>query len=171
MNKTRIIGTLTAAALLTLPIASFAAEGPKGKNEVMGSASYTDIEDTTLTNIDLAYGRYLTDVHEVGLRVGYLDMEFDGVGGDGTTLGGFYHLNLPVDGMVRPYVGVTAAAIGGDLGDAYDFSYGAEAGVKLYAFENAGVNFGVAYQRFEGAEKWIDDADGVSVKIGLLMRF
>ncbi len=43
--------------------------------------------------------------------------------------------------------------------------------MKLYAFENAGVNFGVAYQRFEGAEKWIDDADGVSVKVGLLMRF
>jgi hypothetical protein len=127
-------------------MASFAADEPRGKNEVMGSASYTDIEDTQLTNIDLAYGRYLTDVHEVGVRVGYLDVEFDGVGGDGTTLGG-------------------------DLGDAYDFSYGAEAGVKLYAFENAGINFGVAYQRFEGAEKWIDDADGVSVKVGLLMRF
>lgn len=107
MNKPRIIGALAATALLTLPLASIAAGGPMGKNEIMGSASYTDIEDTTLTNIDLAYGRYLTDVHEVGVRVGYLDVEFDGV----------------------------------------------------------------AYQRFQGAEKWIDDADGVSVNVGLLMRF
>jgi len=43
--------------------------------------------------------------------------------------------------------------------------------VTLYAFENAGMHFGVAYQRFQGAEKWIDEADGVSVNVGLLMRF
>ena len=43
--------------------------------------------------------------------------------------------------------------------------------MKLPAVEDAGINFGVAYQRFEGAELRIEDADGVSVKRGPLMRF
>lgn len=171
MSKTRILGTLAATALLTLPVAALAAGTPAGKNEVAGSISYNDIEDTTLTNLSVSYGRYLTDVHEVGISAGYIDLEVDGASADGTMLGGFYHLNFPVHGIIKPYLGVSAAALGGDLGDAYDFSYGVGAGVKIYAFENAGINIGVAYQRFEGAEKWIDDADGTSVNVGLLMRF
>lgn len=156
------------AALMALPLASIAES--LGKNEVSGSLSYNDIEDVSTTSATLSYGRYLTDMHQVGVTAGYVDMEYDGASVDGTTLGAFYHLNIPLQGIVKPYLGVNVATLGGDLGDYYDFSYGAGAGVKIYAFKNAGINIGVAYQKYDGKNGW-DDADGASVNVGLMMRF
>jgi hypothetical protein len=110
------------AALTASPLASIA-ESP-GKNEVSGSLSYNDIENVSTTSATLSYGRYLTDMHQVGVTAGYVDMEYDGAG----------------------------------------------AGAKIYAFENAGINIGVAYQKYDGKSGW-DDADGAAVNVDLMMRF
>lgn len=84
------------AALMALPLASIAES--LGKNEVSGSLSYNDIEDVNTTSASLSYGRYLTELHQVGVTAEYVDMEFDGASVDGTTLGAFYHLNFPLQG-------------------------------------------------------------------------
>ena len=65
------------------------------------------------------------------MTAGYVEMEYDGANVYRATLGAFYHLNFPIQGIVKPYVGVNVAALDGDN---YDFSYGA--GVTIYAFEN-----------------------------------
>lgn len=157
-------------AVFALPTSALA-EG-KGVNEIAGSLSYNDIEDTTLTALSISYGRYLTERHELGLSAAYLDLEVDGLGSvDGTMIGAFYHLNFPMEGTLQPYIGINVASIGGDLGDAYDLGYGATAGLKLFPYENAGINISVAFQSLQGAEDWIDDADGTQVGVGLFMRF
>ena len=84
---------IAASLLLALPLAAGAAD--RGVNEVSGSLTYTDIGDASTTNIDLAYGRYLTEQHEVGMTFGYVDADFDGLGSvDGTTIGAFYQFNF-----------------------------------------------------------------------------
>jgi hypothetical protein len=110
-------------------------------------------------------------MHEIGVSVGYFKTEIEDISADGGTFGAFYALNFPTSGPMTPYVGVNAAALGGDLGDLYDFQYGAAVGLKVYPFTNGGFNVGLAYQILNAAENYIDDADGFSVAIGLLLRF
>lgn len=73
------------AALTVSPLASIA-ESP-GKNEVSGSLSYNDIENVSTTSATLSYGRYLTDMHQVGVTAGYVDMEYDGADGAAVNVG------------------------------------------------------------------------------------
>jgi hypothetical protein len=168
MTARTLLGTAVLGVLFAMP--AFAAD--RGVNEVAGSLSYTDVEDTTTTMIDLSYGRYLTNMHEVGLTVSYMELEVDDVDSvDGTTLGVFYNLNFDNGGTMVPYLGVDLATIGGDLGDAYDLSYGVSAGLKLYPYENAGINVAISYQKLQGAEDFIDDADGTAINVGLMLRF
>jgi hypothetical protein len=162
-------------ALATLPLVAFSSistAADKGVNEVAGSLSYTDVEDVSTTMLGLSYGRYLTPMHEFGLNASYTKVDvddFDNV--DGMTVGPFYHLNFDQGGNIVPYVGVSVAYIGGDLGDAYDYSYGLSAGLKVYPYEHVGIVMGVGYQNLVGAEDWIDDADAVAVNVGLALRF
>jgi hypothetical protein len=179
MSVIRIVGAFVSCAFLALPIAAHAEAVAKGQNEVAGRFSYADVDagdvETKDTTLELAYGRYLTDMHEVGVFVSYIDSEVEVYGDsesfDGYDLGLFYNLNFPMSGIITPYIGVDIATIGGDMGDVYDFSYGASVGIKIYPYENAGVSFGVAYDKLNGAESYIDDADGWSLTAGLLMRF
>lgn len=168
MTARMLLGTAVLGALFAMP--AFAAD--RGVNEVAGSLSYNDIEDTTETMIELSYGRYLTDMHEIGLTASYMEVDIDEVDSvDGTTLGVFYNLNFDNGGTMVPYLGVDVATIGGDLGDAYDLSYGVSAGLKLYPYENAGINIAISYQKLKGAEDFIDDADGTAINVGLMLRF
>lgn len=180
MKVRRVVSLLAAGVLISVPLTSLAAGVAKGQNEVAGLVTYADMDygdfNSKETDLRLSYGRYLTDMHEIGVSIGYFKQEvgeedFGSVSADGSTLGAFYHLNFPTSGTVTPYIGVNAAWLGGDISDAYDFQYGVSAGIKIYPFENAGFSFGAAYQKLNGAESYIDDADGISVALGLLVRF
>lgn len=163
---------VTLAALPLVAFSSLAAAADKGVNEVAGSLTYADIEDVSTTMLALSYGRYLTPMHELGVNVSYEKLELDDVDStDGTTLGGFYHMNFDQGGNLVPFIGVSVNYIAGDLGDFYDYSYGLSAGLKVYPYEHAGIVMGVGYQNLVGAEDWIDDADALSVNVGLALRF
>lgn len=167
--RTKLLPVAT-SLLLTLPMAAFAAD--RGVNEIAGSAAYTDIGQASTTTIDLSYGYYFTPQHEAGVTLGYTNTDVDGLGSlDGTTLGAFYQFNFDNGGNLVPFLGVDLAYIGGDIGDAYDYSYGASAGVKFYPYEHVGVLMGVSYMNMVGAENYIDDEDGFNVNVGLSLRF
>jgi hypothetical protein len=134
-----------------------------------------DDVETTDTRLDLAYGRYLTDSHEVGALVTYFENEID-IGPesesvDGTGLGAFYHFNFQTAGMITPYLGVNASFLGGDIGDVYDFQYGIEGGIKVYPFEHAGILVGVEWSQLQSDVDGLDDADGLAFGVGLMIRF
>lgn len=173
MSKSRLAAVVAAISFLSMPLASHAANvHPAWENEFSGSASYTDIEDVTFTSAEFSFGRYLTQMHELGINVAYMRVEISGLGSvDGTEIGPFYHLNFPTDGNAVPFIGINANWIGGDLNDAYDYSYGVSAGVKVYPYEHAGLVFSVAYQRMNGAQSYINDANGTSANIGVVIRF
>lgn len=163
---------IPAAASVLLALPAIGAAQDRGINEVAGSLSYTEIGEVSTTSIAVSYGRYLTPQHEVGLNVAYMDADYDGLGSvDGTTLGGFYQFNFDSGGNMVPFIGADLAYIGGDLGDAYEYGYGASAGLKFYPYEHVGVLMGVKYQNLVGAENWIDDEDGFNVNVGLSLRF
>jgi hypothetical protein len=169
MSLSRILLPVT-AAMFALPLAAVAAD--RGVNEVAGMAAYTDIGSASTTTIDLTYGRYLTPQHEVGGSIGYTKTDVDDLGSvDGTSLGAFYQYNFDNGDLLVPFVGLDLAYFSGDVGDAYDFGYGASAGLKLYPYEHAGVIMSVSYQRLQGAEDWIDDEDGFNINLGLSLRF
>lgn len=170
MTAVKILLPIAATTLLAMPMIGVAQD--RGQNEVAGSLSYTDIADVSTTSIDVSYGRYLTPQHEVGLNVAYVDTDVDGLGSvDGTTLGAFYQFNFDSGGNMVPFIGADVAYIGGDLGDAYDFSYGLSAGAKYYPYEHVGVIIGIAWQNLTGAENFIDDEDGFNFNVGLSLRF
>ena len=170
MRTIKILFPVAATVLLALPIAGYAQD--RGINEVSGALAYTDIGTATTTNIDVSYGRYLTPQHELGVSLGYVNTDVDGFGSvDGTTLGGFYQFNFDSGGNMVPYIGVDLAYMGGDLGDLYEYGYGASAGIKYYPYEHVGVLMGVSYLNMVGAENFIDDEDGFNVSVGLSLRF
>lgn len=170
MRITKALFPVATTLLLALPFAGFAAD--RGVNEVSGSLAYTDIGEASTTNIDLSYGRYLTPQHELGVTLGYTDTDVDEVGSvDGTTLGAFYQFNFDSGADMVPFVGVDVAYIGGDIGDVYEYSYGASAGIKFYPYEHVGIVTGVSYMNMVGAENYIDDEDGFNVSVGLSLRF
>jgi len=170
MRISKILLPLATGVLLALPMASVAQD--RGVNEVFGSLAYTDIGDVSTTAIDVSYGRYLTPQHELGVSFGYMDADYDGFGSvDGTTLGAFYQFNFDSGGNMVPFIGADVAYISGDLGDAYEWGYGATAGIKYYPYEHVGVLMGVSYMNMVGAENFIDDEDGFNVNVGLSLRF
>jgi hypothetical protein len=161
---------LAACALLALP----AVAADRGINEMSGSLTYADIEDVSMSMVAVAYGRYLTPMHEIGVTGSYIELDADdlGVGSvDGTQLGAFYHLNFEASDTLVPYLGVNVATIGGDLGDLYDIAYGLSGGLKLYPYEHVGIHCSVTYQQLQGAEDFIDDADATAINVGLAVRF
>lgn len=176
MNRTHLVSLASALVLCSAPCVGWAAGKADGANEIAGLITYADVDygsgvDSQETDIRLSYGRYLTDMHQVGVSVGYFKQEIENISADGSTLGAFYALHFPMSGNMTPYIGVGAAYLGGDLGDVFDFQYGASVGLKIYPFAHGGFNIGLAYQRLNAAEDFIDDADGFSVVMGLLLRF
>jgi len=175
VNKQRALGLLLMGSLLSMPGAGSAQSVAQGENEVAGRLSYVDVDygyfDSSDTRLDFSYGRYITDMHQLGVTAGYINQEVNDASVDGITLGAFYALHFPTSGILTPYIGLNAAWLGGDVGDLYDFQYGVGAGLKIYPYEHAGISVGIAYQRLQAAEDYIDDADGLSFGVGLLIRF
>jgi len=178
MNE-RILRLFFPVLLLTCVVSANAASPTQGNNEFTGRFSYSDISfgsyDQKETELTIAYGRYLTDMHEIGFSASYTDLEADVDGFsesvDGSSLGVFYNLNFPTSGSILPFIGVGVATIGGDLGDAYDWGYDISAGLKIYPFQHAGFVFQVSYTELMAAEDFIEDADGIVVGAGLIIRF
>jgi hypothetical protein len=169
MSLTRILIPVT-AAMFALPLAASAAD--RGVNEIAGMAAYSDIGTASTTNIDVSYGRYLTPQHEIGGSLGYTKTDIDDLGSvDGTSLGAFYQFNFDNGDMMVPFIGVDVAYFSGDVGDAYDYGYGATVGLKMYPYDHVGVIMGLSYQQLLGAEDFIDDEDGFNVNVGLSLRF
>lgn len=169
VNK-RICGSILLCALFAFPTIGSA----QGASEISGRLSYSDISagDSDITNTDLifSYGRYLTKAHQIGFAVSYTEQEIDGFSVDGSSLGVFYTYNFVFPGIYTPFVGINFDWVGGDIGDVYDYGYGATIGYKIYPFEHAGFEVGVTYQELSGSEG-IADADGISFTVGLLIRF
>lgn len=163
-------GSVLLCALLATPIIGMAQE----PNEIAGRFSYSDVSfgdvDAKETELVFSYGRYLTDAHQVGVSVGYNELEADGSSVDGSSLGGFYTYNFVTPGIYTPFLGVNFDILGGDIGDFYDFGYGVSVGLKIYPFQNAGFLVGVAYQELSGKDG-VEDADGFNFEVGLLIRF
>lgn len=178
---TRKILALTISSALILAAGSALADKPMaGDNELTARFSYADIDygngSTTDTQLTATWGRYVTANHQFGLSVSYIEQEIDddifgNESTDGSELGVFYAYNFSTAGTTTPFVGIGASIIGGDLGDVYDLSYGLEAGLKIFPYKNAGFVFSVAYAELQAAESFIDDADGLRVGAGLLIRF
>jgi len=178
---TRKIVALAFSGVLILATGTAFAEKPMaGDNELSARFSYSDVDygsgSTTDTELTATWGRYVTANHQFGLSVSYVEQEIDddffgGESTDGNELGVFYAYNFSTTGTMTPFVGIGASIIGGDLGDIYDSSYGLEAGLKVFPYKHAGFVFSVAYAELQAAESFIDDADGLSVGAGLLIRF
>lgn len=151
----------------------------KGNKELNFSFSYDsfdpggDADKAKTTMLDGAFGWLLTDSQEVGGLLNYTSTD---LGGDSETtdaygLGAFYHWNFKAGDSMNPYLGARLGFFGGDLSDFYDMFYGVEGGVKFYPWANAGMNFGLRWEKWTGAEDGIEDADNMSVFAGMLFKF
>ena len=176
----KIVGLALSSVLAFSAVPAWANQPVAGDNELAGRLSYLDIDygsgSVTDTEFTLAWGRYLTANHQVGLNASYIDQEIDddfagSVSVDGSTFGVFYAFHFGTAGITTPYIGVNAAIIGGDLGDLYEYGYGVEAGLKVFPYKHAGFVFSVAYTELSADENFIEDADGITVGAGLLIRF
>jgi hypothetical protein len=189
---------LVILGLVTLLAAPALAEAPEqGESEVSFAVSYSDIDrgagnlgsfenvdfgSTTSTDLTLAYGWYITDMHEVGgiLRYTKIEDEFvdvlDGdlvqikTDADGVEYGGFYHFNFNYDATTTPFVGIEVVGFAGDVSDAYDYGYAGIVGLKVYPFDHAGVVFSGSYFERTGADD-LPDADGFELSAGLLIKY
>ncbi len=166
---------------------AMAGELEKGDHEVTLRLSYTDTDFGTSGGIDfgsskdteiaLTYGWLVTERHEFGFLAGYVRQELKGgdlfadSSTDGTQIGGFYAYNFDLEGMATPYIGVSVATLGGDLGDAYDLEYTAELGVKIYPFEHGGVSAGLGFFKMQADAPGLADADGFHFGVGLLIKY
>ena len=143
----------------------------------LGSASGVSVGEQENIEIEFAFGWLLSDNHELGLSTSYIKEDFSNSDifvdseTDGSTYGGFYHFNFSTKGMATPFVGVNAAIVGGDVGDIYNFQYGAEAGVKIYPFEHGAVVVSVAYAKLQADEAGVPDADAISLGAGIILKF
>ena len=167
--------------------AAAAGELQKGDNEVAFEAAYSDTDfgssegfdlgSTKETDLSLSYGWLVTDHHEFGLVAGYFKQDIDGgdvfanAEVDGTRLGGFYTYNFGNYGNVTPYVGGVISTLGGDLGDSFDLQYAAEVGIKVYPWEHGGFNVGLGYFQLTADAPGLDDADGLNLGIGVLLKY
>ncbi|NJN64599.1 MAG: autotransporter outer membrane beta-barrel domain-containing protein [Acidobacteria bacterium] len=162
------------------------ADGPdQGESEVSLSFSYSDfdlgekddVDFGTSTSIDLtlSYGYYLTEHHEVGGLLSYNKEEIESGGTkvdtDGYGIGAFYHFNFSGGEVATPFVGASVTSIGGDSGDVYDLGYEILLGVKFYPFDNGGVLVAASWSQLQAADEIYDDASGLQVVAGILLKY
>ncbi len=89
---------------------------------------------------------------------------------DATAFGVFYNYNFKAGTNMHPYLGAEYNMYGGDAGDTFDNSYGLVAGLKFYPWDNAGMNFGLRWASWQGAD---DNEDATQSQIfgGILIKF
>ncbi len=160
----------------------------EGDSEVTLRGSYSDTDfgseggfnfgSTEETDFSMSWGRLISGGHEFGLLVGYVKQDVEGgdlfadESSDGTRFGGFYNYNFSTGSdTMTPYVGAFVATLGGDLGDAYDLSYGAELGVKIYPWEHGGFSAGLGYTELKSDAQGLPDADAISLGFGILLKY
>ncbi len=142
-----------------------------------GSTRGIDLGGTTDAELSFSIGWLLTNSHQLGFGLGYVRQEIDGgdvfadEDTDGTTYLGFYNYNFRTESILTPYVGIQLAGLGGDVGDLYNFQYGAEVGLKIYPFEHGGVNVFLAYSELSADEEGIPDASAFGLGAALLLKF
>lgn len=120
---------------------------------VSGTGSSDKDFDNTVFSLDFAFGHYLTDTTEIGIRqnVSINDQEGEDTSFNGATR--FFADQHFGAGNMRPFVGVS---IGGIYGEDVDntFSAGPEIGLKYYVLEKTFVQGMVEYQfLFESASE------------------
>jgi hypothetical protein len=149
-----------------------------GSARVSATQMDVDFGEATDRQAALFLGYFFTRAHEVGVSLGYTRREIDDSevlsdeDVDGPGLGLHYAYHFATGSWVAPYLGVHATVITGDLGDLYDYDYGAEAGVKLYPSTHAGAIVAVGYTEWspkEGDET--PDASALTLTAGFGWRF
>jgi hypothetical protein len=116
--------------------------------------------------LDSRLGWFLTDNHEVGAILSYVDLD----AADAGTLGVFYSYNFNTSSNVTPVLGAAAAFVFGDADEAVDLSYKVEGGVRYMPGDNASVNFMAFYQSFMGKD-FFPDIDVLGVQFGVSIKF
>lgn len=165
---------LAAAGLVALLAGTgMAAEIPDGANELFLNFSYEDTDDVgKTTELDLAYGFFLTSRHEVGPIISYLKVDPDGgPDSDANAFGGFYRFNFgTASETFEPFVGANIQGIGGDLGDFFDYQTGLEAGTRVMAGRRGALNVMLFYDKLYGADD-VEDSDSMGIAAGLSIFF
>ena len=143
-----------------------------GDIEVAFRFSYSKLDfdgrggDSEAKEIVGMFGYMLSDHHQVGAGVGY-----SGVGSsDAMEYGASYSYNFRAGQSLNPFVSAVILGFGGDLGDVFDFGYGAELGVKVYPWPHGGMLFGVTYRELTGAGGG-PDANSFLALGGLTLKF
>ena len=144
----------------------------KGDFEISFRFSYSDLDfqgrggDSDSTEVVGGFGYMLTDHHQLGAGVGYSGIDSS----DSVELGGAYTYNFRAAQSLNPYLSALILGFGGDLGDIFDFGYGAEAGVKIYPWRHGGMLFGMTYRELRGSDG-IPDARSFIAFGGLTLKF
>ncbi len=144
-----------------------------------GSEGGFDLGSSENTGFSMSWGRLVSGGHEFGLLVGYGKDDIDGGDDpeederfDQSRFGGFYNYNFSTGSdTMTPYAGAFVATLGGDLGDLYDLSYGAELGVKIYPWEHGGFSAGLNYTELKSDAQGLPDADAISLGFGILLKY
>lgn len=168
MSKLLKTSLIVAAFVPSLALAQ--AVGGDKELSLSGTGSSDKDFDNTIFSLDVAFGHYLSDTSEVGIRqnISVNDREGEDTSFNGATRLFFdQHFGA---GDLRPFVGVS---IGGIYGEDVDntFSGGPEIGLKYYVLEKTFVQGMVEYQfLFESAsevdERFDDGALFYSVGMG-----
>lgn len=170
MFRKTMIATLV--SLLAAVSAAQADHLQKGDREIAFRFSYVNFDfegpggDVEVAQLDLSFGYMLTDHHEVFGILGWLATE----GYEELALGGAYTYNFRAGRDLNPYLAVRFFTFEGDVGDIFDYSYGAEAGVKLYPWSHGGFIFGLGYRKMIGADGGQDRTDFAGFS-GLIVKF
>ncbi len=112
----------------------------------------------------------ITKGNELGFSLNYSKVDNDLVSVDGMGIGLWYNYNFRAGDMFNPYLGANYIFYTGDIGDIFDSSYGVQGGVKIWPWENAGMNFGMRYQWNTGAGD-MAGRDPVHLFAGVLIKF
>jgi hypothetical protein len=126
----------------------------------------TDGPSADVIILDSRLGWFLTDNHELGAILSYIDLDIANAG----TLGLFYDYNFNTSSNVTPVLGLAAAFVFGDADDAVDFSYKVEGGIRYMPGDNASLNFMAFYQSFMGKDGF-SDIDVFGVQAGVSVKF
>lgn len=168
--KKLLLGLLTLLVLGVAP--AFADQLEKGDIEFAFRISYSELDfdgpggDSDQQEYVATIGYMLTDHHEIGLGVGYVDFGFS----DSFDFGGAYTYNFRAGQDLNPFIAAVVVGFGGDLGDVFDLGYGADLGVKAYPWEHAGVIFGVSYRELDGSDGF-PDAEQIRAFGGVTLKY